>query len=87
MSDVQLIGHEGARRNAGDRDLRRIDGEGAELVRCVGRGAQGGQKRQRGQNRVKALRARRLDDGSRGGIYRVSHGGVPNVAARQRLVT
>ena len=36
MSDVQLIGHEGARRNAGDRDLGRIDGEGAELVRCVG---------------------------------------------------
>ena len=40
MGDVQLIGHEGARRNAGNRHLRRIDRIGAQSPRRPGGSAQ-----------------------------------------------
>ena len=86
VGDVQLVRHERAGREAGDGNLRWVDGEAAELVRGLRRGAEGGQERRRRQQPCQPQTARRVPNR----FDCVSHGGVPIVAAlpgRHRFVT
>jgi len=81
MGNVELVRHEGARRYARDRHLRRIDGIAAELLHRMGRRGQREHQRGHSPNFDLPLQSRSLCNRRFEEVQCVSHGHVSDVAA------